>query len=114
MPWCRSLGQDCESWKGRNPNRALILTGKIHNPKCVDKYSEVLLLEVRTQGKPASPQDNRHETQRQGWRPRQGDRKGILGRGKRDSGVVERTTTRSTRDQATMFEQPTHQHETIG
>ena len=28
--------------KGRNANRALILTGKIHNPKRVDKYSEVL------------------------------------------------------------------------
>ena len=27
---------------GRNANRALILTGKIHNPKRVDKYSEVL------------------------------------------------------------------------
>ena len=28
--------------KGRNADRALILTGKIHNPKRVDKYSEVL------------------------------------------------------------------------
>ena len=28
--------------KGRNANHALILTGKIHNPKRVDKYSEVL------------------------------------------------------------------------
>ena len=28
--------------KGRNANRALIVTGKIYNPKRVDKYSEVL------------------------------------------------------------------------
>ena len=28
--------------KGRNANRAMILIGKIHNPKRVDKYSEVL------------------------------------------------------------------------
>ena len=34
--------QIVKAGKGRNANRALILTGKIHNPKRVDKYSEVL------------------------------------------------------------------------
>jgi hypothetical protein len=28
--------------KGRNANRALVLTGKVHNPKRVEKYQEVL------------------------------------------------------------------------